>query len=329
MRERRQLLHDLRRKYGETLADVLAFLDEAACPPRRARDVRDPRGGTRRRASARRSTESTARGARSSAPPDAPRRRSWRQAVERELAELAMAKAKVAVEVGGDDPGDDVAFLLAANPGAPLLPLSKVASGGELARAMLALRLVLLERRDDSGPPTLVFDEVDAGIGGRPRSPSGVRSRRSRASRQVLVVTHLPQVAAHADTQVAVTKSSADGRRRPPRRRSLDDDDRVIELSRMLSGSPDSATAREHAAELLRGRAAGVESGVRAHPGERRTSRDMLISRDETHLRDGWGGFFAGEGHHGVVARSPAEGAGACGSRCRSSTRTSTSTPAP
>src|SRR5581483_7875107 len=171
-------------------------------------------------------------------------------AVERELAELAMAKARVAVEVGDDDPGDDVTFLLAANPGAPLLPLSKVASGGELARAMLALRLVLLDGRDDSGPPTLVFDEVDAGIGGQAALAVGRALAALARERQVLVVTHLPQVAAHADTQVAVTKTT--GRAGTTATATiLDDETRVVELARMLSGSPRSATAREHAGELL------------------------------------------------------------------------------
>ncbi len=161
-----------------------------------------------------------------------------------------MTKAKLAVEVGEQDPGDDVAFLLAANPGAPLLPLSKVASGGELARAMLALRLVLLEGRDDSGPPTLVFDEVDAGIGGQAAVAVGRALATLGNERQVFVVTHLPQVAAHADTQITVTKTSARGVTSATAA-VLDDERRVVELSRMLSGSPDSTTARDHATELL------------------------------------------------------------------------------
>jgi DNA repair protein RecN (Recombination protein N) len=154
------------------------------------------------------------------------------------------------VTVGDDDPGDDVAFLLAANPGAPLLPMAKVASGGELARAMLALRLVLLNKRDDSGPPTLVFDEVDAGIGGQAATAVGSALAALATQRQVLVVTHLPQVAAFADTQIAVTKHD-DGTTTTATAIALTDNDRVIEISRMLSGSPDSSTAQEHAAELL------------------------------------------------------------------------------
>jgi DNA repair protein RecN (Recombination protein N) len=164
--------------------------------------------------------------------------------VQAELRRLAMPRARVEVAVG-DDPGDEVAFLLAANPGSRPLPLTKVASGGELARAMLALRLVLTE-----APPTLVFDEVDAGIGGEAAVAVGQALARLGASHQVLVVTHLPQVASAAHAQIGVAKKQ--GRERTSTTITvLDDESRVIELSRMLSGQPDSEAAREHARELL------------------------------------------------------------------------------
>src|SRR5439155_20847391 len=118
-------------------------------------------------------------------------------AVESNLITLAMPNARVSVEVGAEDPGEDVAFGLAANAGAPLLPLAKVASGGELARAMLALRLVLLRSGagiDDMGPGTLVFDEVDAGVGGVAATAVGQALAALATDRQVLVVTHLAQV---------------------------------------------------------------------------------------------------------------------------------------
>jgi DNA repair protein RecN (Recombination protein N) len=156
-----------------------------------------------------------------------------------------MPRASLQVEVGQDDPGDDVAFLLAANPGEPALPLTKVASGGELARAMLALRLVL-----SAGPPVLVFDEVDAGIGGEAALTVGRSLAALGADHQVLVVTHLPQVAAFADAQIAVAKGE-DAGRTVATAHPLDDGERVVELSRMLSGLPDSDTARDHAEELL------------------------------------------------------------------------------
>jgi DNA repair protein RecN (Recombination protein N) len=156
-----------------------------------------------------------------------------------------MARARLEVSVDGADPGDDVALLLAANPGSPPQPLAKVASGGELARAMLALRLVLT-----AGPPTLVFDEVDAGIGGEAAVAVGRALAGLAADHQVLVVTHLPQVAAFADAHVRVTKRS-DEDSTVATIQDLDDAGRVEELSRMLSGLPDSDTARQHATELL------------------------------------------------------------------------------
>jgi DNA repair protein RecN (Recombination protein N) len=137
--------------------------------------------------------------------------------------------------------------------------LAKVASGGELARAMLALRLVLLDAAAGAeGPATLVFDEVDAGIGGAAALSVG-RSLAALAGddTQVLVVTHLPQVAACADTQVVVAKSD-DGEVTTARVEVVDGDDRVVELSRMLAGTPESAATREAALDLLataRGRA--------------------------------------------------------------------------
>ncbi|MBA3267141.1 MAG: hypothetical protein H0T70_02645 [Acidimicrobiia bacterium] len=145
----------------------------------------------------------------------------------------------------GDDPGDDVTFLLAANAGAAAQPLAKVASGGELARACLAARLVLTE-----APPTLVFDEVDAGVGGEEALAVGRALAALAADHQVLVVTHLPQVAAFADHQVAVTKDEEAGRT-VARASALAGRDRVVELSRMLSGQPASTTAHGHAEELL------------------------------------------------------------------------------
>jgi DNA repair protein RecN (Recombination protein N) len=248
VRERRQLLHDLRRKYGETLADVLAYCDEVRTRlgelesyEARAAALDAERGVALAQ------VEATARAVGESRRAAAP---ELAASVEAELTQLAMAKAQLAVEVGDRDPGDDVGFLLSANPGAPLLPLTKIASGGELARAMLALRLVLLDGRDDSGPPTLVFDEVDAGVGGQAAVAVGRALATLGATRQVFVVTHLPQVAAHADTQIAVTKSTVRGATTATAA-VLDDAGRVVELSRMLSGSPDSATARDHAAELL------------------------------------------------------------------------------
>ena len=168
------------------------------------------------------------------------------------------AQVVVHVEPGA---GDQVQIQLSANLGGALQPLSKVASGGELARAMLAVRLVLT-----AGPPVLVFDEVDAGIGGEAATAVGRALSEVADAHQVLVVTHLAQVAAAADAQVVVTKHQ-DRSGTASQAQRVDGEARLVELSRMLSGSPDSGAARHHAAELLasaaRERRAGDEPGCR------------------------------------------------------------------
>ncbi len=242
MRSRRQLLRELMRKYGDTLDEVLGYQVEAETrlAELSAHDERAAELDARREAAIERRAEAEAavRAARRAAAP------KLAKAVEKHLATLAMAKAVFAVDVDGAA-GEHVTFGLAANPGAPVLPLAKVASGGELARTMLAFRLVLT-----GAPPTLVFDEVDAGIGGEVAHAVGRSLAQLSVRHQILVVTHLAQVAAYADNQVLVQKSD-DGKTTVTNVASLDADDRVIELSRMLSGSPDSATARDHAIELL------------------------------------------------------------------------------
>jgi DNA repair protein RecN (Recombination protein N) len=243
VRQRRQLLHDLRRKYGETLGDVIGEGDRlrARLAELEGHDARAAQlDGELAAARAAEAAEAAAvAAARRAAAPDLAAR------IQANLTELAMPKAVVEVAVEGDDPGDDVEVRLAANPGTPPLPLAKVASGGELARTMLALRLVLTD-----APPVLVFDEVDAGIGGAAAVAVGRALARLGHEHQVLVVTHLPQVAAFADAQVSVAKQSDDAST-VSSASLLDDDERVVELSRMLSGQPDSDAARTHAAELL------------------------------------------------------------------------------
>jgi DNA repair protein RecN (Recombination protein N) len=251
VRERRQLLKDLRRKYGDDLADVMRFHAEAE---ERLRELEqfDRRAAEldERRATAlaeeRRAAEAVGRQRRAAGPRLA-------AAVEHELRRLAMPHASVGVEVGthdDDHPGDRVQFLLAANPGSPLLPLTRVASGGELARAMLALRLVLAdEAADGDDARTLVFDEVDAGIGGVAAQTIGEALADLARAHQILVVTHLAQVAAVAGRHFTVTKAVRDGQTYADPV-VLGVDQRVDEIARMLSGST-TDSAREHARELL------------------------------------------------------------------------------
>jgi DNA repair protein RecN (Recombination protein N) len=243
VRTRRRLLGELRRKYGERLSDVLAYASEARSRlseleghDQRVAALEAERAQTD---AALRSTAAAVGRARRAAAP------SLAAAVEGNLRSLALPRARFEVAVGDDDPGDEVTFLLGANPGEAALPLAKVASGGELARTCLAARLVLTE-----APPTRVFDEVDAGVGGEAALAVGRALAELAARHQVLVVTHLPQVAAFADHQVAVTKEERGGRT-VARAGALDGRERVVELSRMLSGQPTSSTAHGHAEELL------------------------------------------------------------------------------
>ncbi|CAN5832437.1 DNA repair protein RecN [soil metagenome] len=254
VRERRQLLVELRRKYGTapdsggrsgggTLADVIAYREWAAG---RLRDLEDHDASAA--ALERRAQELAQREAAEAAKVGTGRRGAAPRlaaAIADHLAELAMANATVRVAVGHVDPGDDVTFLLAANPGSAPAPLTKVASGGELARTMLALRLVL-----SAAPPVLVFDEVDAGVGGETALAVGRSLAALGADHQVLVVTHLPQVAAFADHQVQVHKTVRAGSTTSSAV-PLDGDERVVELSRMLSGTPESERVRGAANELL------------------------------------------------------------------------------
>ncbi|HEX6969959.1 MAG TPA: DNA repair protein RecN [Micromonosporaceae bacterium] len=152
------------------------------------------------------------------------------------------------VEVGvGPDGADEVEIRLRAHPGAPALPLQRGASGGELSRVMLAVEVVFAGA---GGPPTLVFDEVDAGVGGQAAVEIGRRLARLARTHQVLVVTHLPQVAAFADRHLVVAKDT-DGAVTTSGVRVVEDTERARELARMLAGLPDSDLGIAHAEELL------------------------------------------------------------------------------
>ena len=194
-------------------------------------------------------------------------------AVQEELRELAMPSAGVRAEVTqrSDDPDqrfgpdgvDDVELLLIPHPGAPPRPLQRGASGGELSRVMLAIQVVFASV---DVTPTLVFDEVDSGVGGRAAVEVGRRLARLGRHHQVVCVTHLPQVAAFADTHLRVVKSS-DGRITASGVEALDDAGRITELSRMLAGQEASSSARAHAEELLGLAVADRAAGGTASPG--------------------------------------------------------------
>jgi DNA repair protein RecN (Recombination protein N) len=256
VRARRHQLHELGRKYGSTLAEVMAYGTEAGARLDELQRYEERAAGFE---AARRDHEAAA--AVAAADMSAARHAAagpLARAIEVHLRQLAMPHAEMEVVVEPWEPTDDghdrVTYLLAPNPGETARPLARAASGGELSRAMLAARVVLSE-----APPTLVFDEVDAGIGGEAGVAVGRLLKTLGSRHQVLCVTHLAQVAAFAGTQVVVEKAVEQvgavkghaGGRTIAHAAVVDGDARVSELSRMLAGIGDSAHARRHAAELL------------------------------------------------------------------------------
>jgi DNA repair protein RecN (Recombination protein N) len=248
-RARRSALAQLVRKYGVDTTEVCAYADRA-----RARIAALEQDDQREVLLAQQLDDlqrvlhdaaADLRAARAAAAGDLQR------VVAGHLDDLAMPGARLEIRLTETPPGhtgaDRVDFMLAANPGEPALELGRFASGGERSRIALALRLALADADDT---PVLVFDEVDAGIGGGVARAVGAKLAALARGRQVLCVTHSAQLAAHADAHYLVTKDTAGGRTRS-RVQPLDRAARVRELSRMLSGITNSDVAARHADELL------------------------------------------------------------------------------
>ncbi|MFJ9630215.1 DNA repair protein RecN [Streptomyces sp. NPDC091280] len=260
--ERRAALNALTRKYGQDIAAVLAYAEQGAAR------LTELDGDDERidELTAERDALRGELGGLAQALTDARTEAAERfaAAVTAELASLAMPHARVSfeirqtedpegVEVGGravaygPSGADEVELLLAPHPGAPPRPIAKGASGGELSRVMLAVEVVFA---GTDPVPTYLFDEVDAGVGGKAAVEIGRRLAKLAKTAQVVVVTHLPQVAAFADRQLLVEKTN-DGSVTRSGVKVLEGEERVRELSRMLAGQEDSETARAHAEELL------------------------------------------------------------------------------
>ncbi|HET8987658.1 MAG TPA: hypothetical protein VFN43_04020, partial [Humibacillus sp.] len=277
VQERRATLAGLTRKYGETVDEVLewsgraaARLDELVRADDRVAALEAEVGALRDDLVAA-SVQLSELRSRSAA--------EFGARVSEELSHLAMGSAVIEVEVrhrldpdGVELPNgervrlsrlgiDDVEILLAANRGAPPRPVAKAASGGELSRVMLALEVVGADRgapgvavggasTERTGPPTFVFDEVDAGVGGRAALDVGARLAALAEHSQVIVVTHLAQVAAFADRHLVVHKAD-DGRVTSSSVSVVAGDERLRELSRMMGGDPDSEAGLAHASDLV------------------------------------------------------------------------------
>jgi DNA repair protein RecN (Recombination protein N) len=251
------VLERLKKKYGSTVEEVLAFgercrreLDALASPEEQERTL----GARCERLAAAylEKARELSRKRRAAA-------RELQKRVQAELAQLAMEKTRFEVAFTPAEPSGDPAewtergleraeFLLSPNPGEDLRPLARIASGGELSRIMLGLKSVV---RSDVPGLTLVFDEVDAGIGGRVAEVVGRKLKAVAARQQVLCVTHLPQIAALADHHLAVRKTVDQGRTLTVVE-PLSGDARAEEIARMLGGETITATARQHAREMLK-----------------------------------------------------------------------------
>ena len=279
LNERIHDLNELTKRWGPTLDDVISWREQAGL------ELEDLDASPEKIEALRRQRDELAEAAVRSAKALHESRvvasGSLAETVNAELGGLAMAGAELRIEVNARaskesrDPAsaldahgcDDIAFLFAAFPGAPWLPMGKSASGGELSRLMLALELAMAERNNrDSGTGgapamTFIFDEVDAGVGGKSAVHLGRRLAALAQSSQVIVVTHLAQVASWADRQIVVSKTSSDGiddhqssdASNPSVATEVSEvsgEDRVTEIARMLAGSK-SATSLDHARELL------------------------------------------------------------------------------
>jgi DNA repair protein RecN (Recombination protein N) len=183
---------------------------------------------------------------------------SFQAAIQSELRDLAMERTTVKIEIGGDleqsagpDGFDRIEILLAPNRGEEPKPMQKIASGGELSRIQLAIAAALFKRSARSAAATLVFDEIDAGIGGRVAEVVGRKLRELAAANQVICVTHLPQIASFGSTHFYVWKEDSKAQTRARIRRLDEEEERVKEIARMLGGEKIAASAIAHARELL------------------------------------------------------------------------------
>ena len=257
--DRLATLDRLKRKYGDSLETVIAYGKEAARKLNEIENKDQVLRTLRAGLSAAAGKYLSAARAISRQRTDAARR--LEKLVEQEVNELAM-KARFRVQVDGSDDEqnwtssgfDQAQYLIATNPGEPLKPVEQIASGGELSRVMLALKATIesrTHRRKNEPQRTLVFDEIDIGIGGRAAEAVGKKLKELAATSQVLCITHLPQIACFADHHYLIEKKLVAGRTRTTLRR-LDDAERRDELARMLSGAKVTETSLKHAEQMLK-----------------------------------------------------------------------------
>ena len=251
-------LEKLRRKYGATLEEVLAFLEQVRADLHNVETSNDRRDALQKKTAA---LAAEYEGA--AAKLSATRRNGAKQLakrVESELGSLAMEKTRVEIRIApaawSETGADAVEFLISPNPGEEPKPLEKIASGGELSRVALALKTCTAPAKSQKIPRTLVFDEVDAGVGGSAAEAVGRRLKKLSGSSQVLCVTHLPQIAGFADHHYYVEKH-AEKSRTFATIAELSAADRAREIGRMISGERVTPEALRHAEQLIKQSGAG------------------------------------------------------------------------
>ncbi len=247
--ERIESLRRLRRKYGDDEGAILAFLEDAREQLSVLEDSETSEADLRQRVNATFSVLSDAASRLSELRSD--RAIEFAKSVQDELQDLAMEKAKFSVRVEPKsveaDGADRVEFFFSANIGEPERALAKIASGGEMSRVMLAIKTVMAGR---AGVPTLIFDEVDAGLSGRAAAVVGRKLEQLATHYQVLAISHLPQIASRAASHVRIEKTEIGGRV-VTHLRTLSGDERVEELARMLAGETIGETALANARDML------------------------------------------------------------------------------
>lgn len=254
-------LDRLKRKYGGAVDEVIAFGDDVARKLNEVENREEILAGLKKELAA--AEEAYLSAARAISKRRYAVARELQKLVEAEINQLAM-KAQFKIEVSGSDelenwtPSgfDAVTYLIAANLGEPLKPIEQIASGGELSRVMLALKATVDAPRKARThmQKTLVFDEIDSGIGGRAAEAVGKKLKSLARTNQVLCVTHLPQIASFADHHYLIEKKEAAGRTRTSVR-LLNPEQRTEEVARMLSGAKLTETSRQHAEQLLKANA--------------------------------------------------------------------------
>ena len=259
--DRLALIDRLKRKYGKALDEVIAYGEELARKLNEMENKDEVLRVLKKQLAA--ASQQYLDAARALSRKRYEAAKKLEKTVEAEINDLAM-KARFKIEIGGTDEEsnwtangfDQVAYMISANPGEPLGPVEQIASGGELSRVMLALKASVeagksRSKKDPAHQRTLVFDEIDAGIGGRAAEAVGKKLKALSKTKQVLCITHLPQIASFADHHYLIEKKEASGRTKTTVR-ALDLEDRTEEVARMLSGAKLTETSLKHAEQMLK-----------------------------------------------------------------------------